>query len=118
MSASPAAIAVIRIGTNRSCAPRSTASRKSVTPSSFIRCWMCDTSMIPFRVARPAKRQHQQHEQAGDHPDEQDRQPPRGTLLTLELTAVLDAVTRRHRHCLADAGLDITHHTPPVSYTH
>ena len=37
-SASPAAMAVIRIGTSRSLAPRSTASRKSVTPSSCIRC--------------------------------------------------------------------------------
>ena len=38
ISASPAAIAVIRIGMSRSRAPRSTASRKSVTPSSLIRC--------------------------------------------------------------------------------
>src|SRR5437879_6368937 len=53
ISARPAAIAVIRMGTRRSCAPRSTASRKSVTPSLSIRCWMCDTSMMPFRVAMP-----------------------------------------------------------------
>ena len=46
-------MAVIRIGISRSCAPRSMASRKSVTPSTCIRCWMCDTSMMPLRVAMP-----------------------------------------------------------------
>src|SRR5207244_602490 len=46
-------MAVMRIGMSRSRAPRSTASRKSVTPSPSIKCWMCDTSMIPFLVAMP-----------------------------------------------------------------
>ena len=52
-SARPAASAVIRIGTSRSLAPRTTAVRKSVTPSCSCRCRMCETSMMPLRVAMP-----------------------------------------------------------------
>src|SRR5258705_547426 len=51
MSASPAAIAVMRIGMSRSRAPRSTASRKSVIPSSAIRCWMSATTLPRSRPA-------------------------------------------------------------------
>jgi len=52
-SARPDANAVMKIGASRSRAPRRTASAKSVTPSSSCRCRMCDTSMMPLRVAMP-----------------------------------------------------------------
>jgi hypothetical protein len=50
-NAKPAARAVIS-GTTRSVAPCTTADWKS-TPSSVSRCLMCDTSMMPLRVAMP-----------------------------------------------------------------
>ena len=59
------------------------------------------------RIAGFAERQHQQHEQAGEHADTEDQQPVRGALLALELAAVLDAVADRHRHRLRDRRPDV-----------
>ena len=46
------------------------------------------------RIARPAERQHQQHEQARDDQHAERQQPLRRALLALELAAVLDAIAR------------------------
>ena len=53
ISARPAASAVIKMGDSRSTAPRRIAWRKSLTPSSPIRCLMWEIIMIPLRVAIP-----------------------------------------------------------------
>src|SRR5207248_2448600 len=67
------------------------------------------------RITSAAERQHQQHEESGDHSDEQDPEAPGGALLTLELSPVLDAVSRRHRRRLRDVRPDVVDHAAEIS---
>src|SRR5205823_606413 len=59
--------------------------------------------------------QHEQHEEAGDHADEQDAEAPGSALLALELAAVLDTVADGHRHRLRDVGPDVVDHAAKIA---
>ena len=69
-------------------------------------------------VPSPAERQHQQHEQAGEHADTEQPQPPRRRLLALELATVLHAIPRRHRHAARDGGADVINHAAQIAAGH
>src|SRR5438067_9019878 len=55
--------------------------------------------------------------ESGDHSDEQDPEAPGGALLTLELSPVLDAVSRRHRRRLRDVRPDVVDHARSEEHT-